>query len=397
MKFSHLADCHLGAWREPKLRQANLDCFCKAIDISIEENVDFVLIAGDLFNTSVPSIDVIRMAMFKLKQLKDKQIPVYGIAGSHDFSPSGKTMLDVLQTADVFINVSKDAEVIDNQLKLKLWKDVKTGALITGVFGRKGSLDKYYYDNLYRDHFNVSGFKIFMFHNTIDELKPKELQKVEGMPISFLPKGFDYYAGGHVHVVDKCNLEGYQNVIFPGPTFPNNFSELEKLKNGTFCIFENGNITHVPLNSYEAHSISINCEGKTPEEVQDLLEKQPTDRISDNTIVTLRLFGTMNGKPSQLDFSNALEKFSDAYFVMKNTNKLTSVDYEEIKISDDNIESIETNIINENVGQSKYSKDEEKLLINDLISTLCVDKNEGMKKTDFENKIINDLSSILKV
>ena len=42
MKFAHLADCHLGSWRQPELRDLNLESFKKAIDISLKENVEFV-------------------------------------------------------------------------------------------------------------------------------------------------------------------------------------------------------------------------------------------------------------------------------------------------------------------------------------------------------------------
>ena len=88
MKFAHLADCHIGGWRDPKLRNIAAKAFDKAIDSCIEKNVDFILIAGDLFNTSLPSVDGLKTAVKKLKGLKDKNIPVYLIAGSHDFSPS---------------------------------------------------------------------------------------------------------------------------------------------------------------------------------------------------------------------------------------------------------------------------------------------------------------------
>ncbi|MCK4522256.1 MAG: metallophosphoesterase, partial [Nanoarchaeota archaeon] len=99
MKFAHLADCHIGSWRDPKLRDVNTKAFIKAVDICIEKNVDFILISGDLFNTSLPAIDNLKQAVIKLKELKDKNISVYIIAGSHDFSPSGKTILDVLEHA----------------------------------------------------------------------------------------------------------------------------------------------------------------------------------------------------------------------------------------------------------------------------------------------------------
>ena len=41
MKFSHLADCHIGGWKEEKLRELSLDALKKAIDISIEGSVNF--------------------------------------------------------------------------------------------------------------------------------------------------------------------------------------------------------------------------------------------------------------------------------------------------------------------------------------------------------------------
>ena len=139
MKFAHLADCHIGSWRDPKLRDISTKAFTKAIDTCIENIVDFILISGDLFNTYLPSIDRLKSAVIKLKQLKDKNIPVYIIAGSHDFSPSGRTMLDVLESAGLLKNVVK-GEVIDNKLKLNFTIDKKTNTKIAGMLGKKVSL-----------------------------------------------------------------------------------------------------------------------------------------------------------------------------------------------------------------------------------------------------------------
>src|SRR3989338_6634094 len=143
MKFAHLADCHIGSWREPKLREVNAKAFIKAMDLCIEKNVDFIIISGDLFNTSLPAIDNLKTAVKKLKEIKNKNIPVYIIAGSHDFSPSGKTMLDVLEEAELFINVARGEEK-DGKLRLKFTVDPKTGAKITGLLGKKGTLEKCY-------------------------------------------------------------------------------------------------------------------------------------------------------------------------------------------------------------------------------------------------------------
>src|SRR3989338_9249366 len=147
MKFAHLADCHIGSWRDPKLRDISTIAFSKAIDKCIEEAVDFILISGDLFNTSLPRIDNLKTVVSILNQLKKRGIPVYIIAGSHDYSPSGKTMLDVLEAEGLFINVLKGHE-IDGKLKLDFTIDHKTGAKITGMLGKRYSLEKEYYKNL---------------------------------------------------------------------------------------------------------------------------------------------------------------------------------------------------------------------------------------------------------
>lgn len=76
VKFSHLADCHLGGWRQEELQNINLKSFKKAIDISLEEKVDFVLIAGDLFDSPYPPIEILKETFAEFKRLKDANIPV---------------------------------------------------------------------------------------------------------------------------------------------------------------------------------------------------------------------------------------------------------------------------------------------------------------------------------
>ena len=103
MKYAHLADSHLGSWRDLKMRDLSTKAFLTAMDNCIERKVDFILFTGDLFNTSLPSLDILKIATKKLKELQEKNIPFYAIPGSHDFSPSGKTMLDVYTGAVAII------------------------------------------------------------------------------------------------------------------------------------------------------------------------------------------------------------------------------------------------------------------------------------------------------
>ena len=219
MKFAHIADCHIGSWRDPKLNNAATEAFTKAVDYCINNNIDFVIIAGDLFNTSLPSITHLKETTKKLKELKDKEIPVYIVAGSHDFSASGKTMLDVLEHAGLVINVAK-GEVIDDKLKLKFTIDKKTGAKLTGLIGKKGMLEKSYYESLDKANLeNEEGYKIFLFHSLLSEFKPTDMEKVDSQPLSLLPKNFNYYAGGHPHFVFNRKKNVMVIFVIPGLCF----------------------------------------------------------------------------------------------------------------------------------------------------------------------------------
>ncbi|MFW6141187.1 MAG: metallophosphoesterase, partial [Candidatus Saliniplasma sp.] len=67
VKFSHIADCHLGAFgRNPTLREYNLQAFERVIEKSIQEEVDFIIIAGDLFHNPHPDMDVVDRAVKSL-------------------------------------------------------------------------------------------------------------------------------------------------------------------------------------------------------------------------------------------------------------------------------------------------------------------------------------------
>ncbi len=398
-----MADCHIGSWRDPKLRDINTKVFARAVDLCIEKNVDFILISGDLFNTSLPNLDSLKETVIKLKELKDKDIPVYIVAGSHDFSPSGKTMLDVLENAGLFSNVTK-GQIIDDKLKLNFTVDKKTGAKITGLLGKKGSLEKSYYNDLIRDNLEKeNGYKIFMFHSAITEFKPDDLEKMESQPLSLLPKGFNYYAGGHVHYVFNTKDKEYGTIAFPGPLFPNNFRELEKLGNGGFYIVEDDKLEWQPIQIYNTYNISIDCNHKTIEEVEEELSKEMQDKEFIETIVTIRLEGTLkSGKPSDINFKEIFSKLYEkgAYFVMKNTNKLTSKEFEEIKIEKESVEDIEECLIKEHLGQIKI-KDldviKEEKLTKELIKILNQERGEGERVTDFEKRVNEEIEKILEV
>jgi len=405
MKFAHMADCHIGAWREPKLREANLQAFFRAIDICIEEKVDFILISGDLFNTAFPGIDGLKEVVLKLMELKDAEIPAYVVPGSHDFSPSGKTMLDVLENARLFTNVFR-GKVENGLLKLKFTEDRKTGAKITGILGRRGLLEQSYYENLDRKSLEEElGFKIFMFHSPVQELCP-EGAIFDSSPLSFFPKGFNYYAGGHVHTVFSKKIEGYGIFSYPGPLFPNSFLEMEALQNGGFYIVDEGGekikASYRPIILYNVYPISVDCEGKSAEQARALILAAAEGREFINTIVLIRLYGKLSlGKSSDINFSEIFLQFygRGAFFVMKNTNALKTDEFEQVTSSADSVENIEELLISENAAKMRFGKiseEKSKLFIKALMTVLSSEKKEGERVSDFESRIRDDFKRALK-
>lgn len=398
MKFAHMADCHIGGWRDPKLKDSSVRAFEKAADKCIEENVDFVLVSGDLFNTSLPPVDSLKIVVEKLKQLRDREIKTYIIPGSHDFSPSGKTMLDVLDSAGLVVNVAR-GKAENDKLYLNFTVDEKTGAKITGMVGRKGSLEKNYYEALAREPLEKEGgYKIFLFHTALTELKPKEFEKMDSAPVSFLPKGFNYYAGGHVHVVDKAGFDNHKTVVFPGPLFPNSFSELEKLQAGGFYIVEDDKARFEPIVVHPVSSIKIDCNHKNPEEVEQLIDEEMKNKEFPGMIVTIRLFGQLKtGRASDIKFKDIFRKFygKGAFFVMKSTSKLSSREFEEVKVETGSVDEIEERLIKENTGKSGvFSAEKERKIVLELMSAFAEEKLEGEASADFERRIRQAVSSV---
>jgi len=395
MKFAHLADCHIGGWREPKLTKIGIEAFHKAIDACIKGNTAFILISGDLFNTSLPAIELIKETASILKKAKNKGISCYIIPGSHDFSPSGKTMLDVLEKSGLVENVVKL-----NKNKLSFTID-KTNTKITGLYGKKGALESIDYKTLDKTNLEKEqGFKIFMFHTLFNELKPDNFIIDNLDTIESLPKNFNYYAGGHPHFIYR---KEYSNgiIAYPGPLFPNNFLELEELKHGGFYLVDvkDGKISlnHIPVKIKDVISLTISAENKTPEEVEKEILKSLEKKDVKDKIITLRIEGTLStGKPSDINFKEILNKFKEAYFVLKNTNKLRNKETAELWTEGNSTDEIELKMIKENLGKSKLFMEEEKIA-REFMHVLDKEKDEGERSFDFEERIIKDIDKLFGI
>ncbi len=399
MKFAHMADLHLGGWRDPELEKLNEAAFEKAIAVCIAERVDFILVSGDFFDTSMPPFDTLDLVSRKLSEVKKAGIPVYSIAGSHDFSPSGKTILKVLENAELITNVARGKETGGGKLGLDMATDPKTGARIVGVFGRKGALEEEFYRNIDLEALDAScrgpGYKIFLFHSAIKEHLPAYLKEAQAMPISLLPPGFDYYAGGHIHHRSEHEY-GHGKVVMPGAIFPCNFQELERHGAGGFYIVDVDSSGRsaprfIELKEAEVRVIKADADNKSAKDVEATLEEAVSKLDGEDYILLMRVFGTLKeGKPTDIDFRRLSEQAYEqgALVVRRSTGGLSSVEYAEVKVSTDTVEDLEERIIKEHLGQSGMDVAKEKELVGRLLRALDTEKTEGETNAAFEGRVV---------
>lgn len=382
MKFAHLGDCHLGGWRQPELKQLNLECFQEAVRRCISQKVDFMLIAGDLFDSPYPPIDTLKETFQEFKKIKEANIPVFLIAGSHDYSISGKTFLDVLEKAGFCKNVSNFEE---KDGKIILSPTIHKNIAIYGYPGKKSGLEV---DDIERMKIQDSPglFKILMLHTTIKDA-------IGNIPIKSVDQNnlppVDYLALAHLHI-------NYQkgNRVYCGPTFPNNLSELEKLKQGSFYIWEDGKIKKEILKTKEV--VAIHLEIKNALAVTDQTITLLKQNILKDKIVILRLSGLLEtGKITDINFPKieAYLKEQDAFIFLKSTTKLHMPE-PEFKTNLTNSEDMEIQIIErfQERNPSKFNT-----LIPSLLRSLGIEKLEGETSSAFDDRLLSETKKTIQI
>ena len=85
MKLIHLSDLHLGKRvNEYSMLEDQEYILKRILGVIDDEQPDGVLIAGDVYDKSVPSAEAVLLFDWFLSALVDRQIPVFVISGNHD-------------------------------------------------------------------------------------------------------------------------------------------------------------------------------------------------------------------------------------------------------------------------------------------------------------------------
>jgi len=333
-KFAHMSDIHIGAFRQPELKGLLLEAFEAALDRCIQEKVAFVVMAGDIFDSNIPDLSSVRRAARKMKEAADAGIRFYAIYGSHDFSPNYSSIVDVLDGAGLFTKVERMSSS-EGKTLLSFTRD-PSGPKLCGISGRKLSIDRDDYSVLdKRSLEDEPGFKIFVFHGALDELKPASLEKMVSMPASFLPAGFGYYAGGHVHSKRVASLPDRANIAFPGPLFATDYSELLQMARGDqrgFYIvdFDEAGVTgmeFVPVKVCDVVELLYSADGKSSDQASKELSELAGESSLSDKVVLLTVEGELaEGKTSDIDFYSIRRRLlsSRPLIVLFNYSHLTS-------------------------------------------------------------------------
>lgn len=323
MRFAHIADCHLGAWQHnDQLRKMNLQAFLTAMSMCQEKEVDFVLIAGDLFHNPAPDFETVEVAVRKMRQLKDSGVEFYMILGSHDCNPNATSIADILDGTG-FIRTLVNEERA-GRVTLRPIQDPRTGTLIAGVSGRRKGEDAQDFRRLDASPvWGQEGLKILAFHNYVKGIASSELPGIPGISVEDLPTGFAYYAGGHAHNPLKRRVDhrGYGSIVFPGVLFGSRPRDLEETANGRRRGFfvvtaEDEQITDVEFCEVQTGrfvSESFDLEGFELQHARAFVQKRLEELDVDDAVVILRVRGRLSsGRPYELHFREIERSLIDA-------------------------------------------------------------------------------------
>ena len=206
MRFAHLSDSHLG-YRQFGLlerEQDFYDVFAKNIDKIIEQDVDFVIHSGDLFDNSRPSTEALLAFQKALLRLNEAKIPIYAIAGNHDSILRKGALPPLVLFKDLGLKlISPDNPVY-----------TEGPVLICGipyVASSQSRALKNAYNQLSQlaDKYLKS---ILVSHQGINKWMHEGSYEIE---LDEMPKNFDYYAMGHVHNYIEEDF-GKGKLVYPG-------------------------------------------------------------------------------------------------------------------------------------------------------------------------------------
>jgi DNA repair protein SbcD/Mre11 len=195
--FVHAADLHLGyAQYGLEVRRQDFDdAFNELVEKTIELRPDFMIIAGDLFHQPRPSNVTLENAIRSIKRLRDANISVLTVDGSHDSAPNSitSTILYPLDSSGLIHHLPRHEGAC--------WR--KTG--VCYVYGIPNFQSRHKTEEALPLFLQQNPpapdpllGNVFVMHGAVDLPNVNSPFEAELSP-QLIPDGFGYYAAGHIH------------------------------------------------------------------------------------------------------------------------------------------------------------------------------------------------------
>jgi DNA repair exonuclease SbcCD nuclease subunit len=213
VKFVHCSDLHLGSPFKgisgtcselgKKLINATFDAFERIVDIAVEHSVDFILIAGDIFDSEDHSLRSRIFLRDQLERLQKYSIKCFIVCGNHDPLKSWSQAVKLPDNTMIFDSGEPQTHLVE--------RDGKPVASVTGVSFPEAAVKKNLAKEFKRAHSVLPA--IALLHSNVgskvhEPYAPASLADLE-------QAGFDYWALGHVHTFAVLK-DSSPCVVYPG-------------------------------------------------------------------------------------------------------------------------------------------------------------------------------------
>ncbi|MCF0258285.1 MAG: exonuclease SbcCD subunit D [Erysipelotrichaceae bacterium] len=246
MKFMHLSDLHLGkSLGDFDLIDDQKYILDRLIEICREKKVDAVLIAGDVYDKSIPSEAATGLLDRFLKELVENGIAVYLISGNHDSDDRLNFGSSLFMSSQVYINSVFSGTMAKNIME----DEYGTLNVYSLPFVKASQVRHYYpdqeiknYEDAVRTVIEQAGINekernLMIAHQFVAGNSDPEMSGSEGLgtqTVGLVEKigwnvfdGFDYAALGHIHAPQKI---GRNEVRYAGSPLKYSLSEVNSRK-----------------------------------------------------------------------------------------------------------------------------------------------------------------------
>ena len=263
MKFLHLSDLHIGKrLNEFSMLEDQKYILSQILEILDRENADGVILAGDIYDKPIPSVEAVQLFDSFLTRLADRKVPVFAVSGNHDSVERVSFGAQLMENRGVYISrvydgTLKKIEMSDKNGEVCIWllPFIKPSSVRHVLEEEEIST---YQDALktVMEHISVDTDKrnILVAHQFVTGASRCESEEVlvggvDQVDVSLFEK-FDYVALGHLHTPQHV---GRETVRYCGTPLKYSFSETDKEKSVT--VVELGQKGSIVIRTIPLHPI----------------------------------------------------------------------------------------------------------------------------------------------